>query len=418
MLVRLAFLGQPQITCGDQPIRLPAKAVGLLALLAGAPEAQPRERLLEMLWPDRDSAVGRKNLRNTLWLLRRKLGNDILLASEDHLALDGAVWVDLADFAQDGQLALYRGAFLDGIVTDDAPEFEHWLASQRERWLASYLNLLHMRIRQTQDRAQWDAVAALAQQGLTHAPLDERMHQALMASWAHFGRRDEALHHFDRFQADLAATYGSSPLPATITLRDAIQSGHLTDPVPKSNTTVPHVDPAAIGQAMAAMASRMTSDPYQDESPMQELERGWLLSMQGNTAEAHEAFNSALAGTETHHNDHVAALACLELAILHLGGDEPDQATYWVQRSQPHINGTTSATLGRLATSIIGLTAIFQHASSDDLRTAAASYTSHYLPELLTAARCELGNRVGSNDHGKTSLHSLLELFAPGERRS
>ena len=49
------------------------KAASLLAFLAFHPAAQPRETLIEMLWPDTQSETGRHNLSNALSFLRHLL---------------------------------------------------------------------------------------------------------------------------------------------------------------------------------------------------------------------------------------------------------------------------------------------------------------------------------------------------------
>src|SRR5579885_1180352 len=92
--VRVFLLGQPQITRDDAPVPLSiAKAYGVLALLATG--VQPRERVMELLWPERAPAVARKNLRNTLWALRRVLADDAVISTAAHLALTGSLWVDV-----------------------------------------------------------------------------------------------------------------------------------------------------------------------------------------------------------------------------------------------------------------------------------------------------------------------------------
>src|SRR5258708_28280775 len=49
------------------------KAASLLAYLAGHPTPQPRETLLDLLWPDAEPDVARHNLSNALSFLRHLL---------------------------------------------------------------------------------------------------------------------------------------------------------------------------------------------------------------------------------------------------------------------------------------------------------------------------------------------------------
>src|SRR6478609_1650009 len=49
------------------------KAASLLAFLAFHPAPQPRETLIELLWPETEPEAGRHNLSNALSFLRRAL---------------------------------------------------------------------------------------------------------------------------------------------------------------------------------------------------------------------------------------------------------------------------------------------------------------------------------------------------------
>ena len=136
MSVQLALLGQPQIFCDERSVVLPKKAVGLLAYLATHSEPQPRDQLIELLWPERDPVAGRKDMRNTLWVIRRALGNETVTSQAGRLALAAEVWVDVQVFTHLNRLDLYRGPFLDGLYVDDAPDFEQWMVSEQAHWQA------------------------------------------------------------------------------------------------------------------------------------------------------------------------------------------------------------------------------------------------------------------------------------------
>lgn len=141
MSIRLSLLGQPHVRCEETSLPLPKKAIGLLAYLATHPDSQPRDRLIELLWPDRDPAAGRKDLRNTLWALRRALGSEAITSESGCVALGAGVWADVHEFAQRATPDLYRGPFLDGLYFDDAPDFEHWLAAEQAHWQERYRTL-------------------------------------------------------------------------------------------------------------------------------------------------------------------------------------------------------------------------------------------------------------------------------------
>ncbi len=130
------------------------KSEALLAYLARhCGESHSREQLAAMFWGDRDDAAARHNLRKALASLRRSFApHEFLLADRDSLALDpAAVKVDVTLFeelaaAQDTEQLhaaseLYRGPFLEGLVSDEQP-FDEWLSRERQTLHDRALRLL------------------------------------------------------------------------------------------------------------------------------------------------------------------------------------------------------------------------------------------------------------------------------------
>src|SRR5262245_25985228 len=102
---RIALLGGFSIAAPGGPSFAIAskKAQGLLAYLALAPAwSATRDKVIGMLWSDRDDEHARNSLRQVLTGLRRDLapaGFDILVAERDHLMLNTErVRVDVKDF--------------------------------------------------------------------------------------------------------------------------------------------------------------------------------------------------------------------------------------------------------------------------------------------------------------------------------
>src|SRR3712207_1188773 len=95
---RLYFLGPAHFERESHPVDLSsAKAVALLGYLAAMRAKQTREHIQDLLWAESMPDAGRKNLRNTLWTIRKSLGDDTIQADGNHLIL-GDVWVDTLEF--------------------------------------------------------------------------------------------------------------------------------------------------------------------------------------------------------------------------------------------------------------------------------------------------------------------------------
>jgi DNA-binding SARP family transcriptional activator len=118
------------------------RRTALLALLAssrGAPVS--RDRLLGILWPDRDERSARHLLADSLYVLRQTLGDEAIVASGQSLQLSSdRVWTDVVEFRAalaeerwSDALELYRGDFLDGFFVRNAADFDQWAMGERSR---------------------------------------------------------------------------------------------------------------------------------------------------------------------------------------------------------------------------------------------------------------------------------------------
>jgi len=292
--VHLALLGQPNISCREHAVALPKKAVGLLAYLATHREAQPRDQLTELLWPERDPAAGGKDLRNTLWAIRRALGSEAIASESGNLALGKGVWVDVHEFARSASPDLYRGPFLDGMYFDDAPEFEQWVAKEQAHWRERYQTL------------------TVGMEGVTGP---------------------------NRAHAD----------PLTF------------------NLDLFHQVPAS---------------PYQSPSLPRLLASGWDLEEQGALAEAAAIFAEVYDAAQGA-DPELASHCCLEMAVVRLLEDAPDEVAQWLARAGELKVGDLLSQ--RLRNSIATVLAV-QHSD----RKSAEWFTRQYILQWRNTARCTL----------------------------
>ena len=141
----LQTLGGLAVRRGDEPlsrVSTQRKRLALLAVLATAePNSVPRDRLLALLWPESDTERARTSLKQTVFALRRELGEPDLFVGTGELRLNAnIIQSDVAAFvravaAKDhgSAVELYSGLFLDGIRIGDEPELEAWIENQRGR---------------------------------------------------------------------------------------------------------------------------------------------------------------------------------------------------------------------------------------------------------------------------------------------
>ncbi|HYH79631.1 MAG TPA: BTAD domain-containing putative transcriptional regulator [Longimicrobium sp.] len=236
---RLDLLGDPLFSGPGGPVQGRAahkRRVALLAVLAVA-RGRPvgRERLLGLLWPELTGEAARHNLSESLYVLRKELGDGaIVAASAGDVALDRAVVEsDVAEFqelleAGDAEAAvrLYRGPLLDGFYVSDAPEFERWADGERERLARACARALE----QLAEAAEAEGSALRAVDGWRrlagHDPFSSRTALRLVRALDAAGERPSALRAAASHATLLRAELGVDPDPDF----QAFVAGLRTDP--------------------------------------------------------------------------------------------------------------------------------------------------------------------------------------------
>ena len=232
------------------PLAMPTrKAEAVLALLlCRAGEAQPRERLIGLLWGDRGDKQARHSLSQTLTAIRGVIGiaSDPFIAERETLAIDsnaiGADVIDLAVLAERDDLDslraaadLCRGPLLEGFRIQDAA-FDEWLSQERARFhqlAVSVLTKLAAR-----EAAAGDAAAAGAalERALALDPLSEEVHRRLMRLDLDGGNYNAVIRHYRACSELLKRELGTVPEPATTALyqeaRTRLKDAPAPSPVP------------------------------------------------------------------------------------------------------------------------------------------------------------------------------------------
>ncbi len=185
MLSRLELLGPVRLTGRKEtPLRRASqqRRIALLAIIASSPGASvSRDRLLGLLWPERDERTARHLLADSLYILRRTLGNGALLATGEMLRLSpDLVWTDVVEFrnalAEErwaDALRLYRGDFLDGFFVRNAVEFDPWALAERARLHRLATRAASSLANVLQNQGRIHEAAAAAERALELAPCDE-----------------------------------------------------------------------------------------------------------------------------------------------------------------------------------------------------------------------------------------------------
>jgi len=192
-----------------------------------------RDKLIAVFWPETTEERARNALSQAVFVLRRGLGNAVVVTSgDDEVGLDSEkMRCDAAAFEQlldegrkDEALELYRGDLLEGFYVPEYPAFERWLEGERRR--------LRKRARDAalsladDEEASENTVEAVhwLRRAAIWAPYDEALLQRLVTLLHAAGDRSGAIREYDGFEKRLAEELKLEPSPETRALSEAIRS--------------------------------------------------------------------------------------------------------------------------------------------------------------------------------------------------
>lgn len=228
--LELRVFGPVELTGSDraEALLVQPKRVALLAYLALArPRGfHRRDRLVTLFWPEHSAESARAALRKAVYAVRQALGDDVLMArgDEELAANRDALWCDAVEFdaaiARDDLATaydLYRAELLDGFFAD-APDFERWLESERQRYRDAAAAAAWALAERHESSRELTLAARWARRVATLTPADERALRRVLLLLERAGDRAGAVHVFEEFAARLRADYQVEPSAETIAL--------------------------------------------------------------------------------------------------------------------------------------------------------------------------------------------------------
>jgi len=211
-MVTLKLLGRVSLADSNGPVTghiTQRRRLAFLAILGASPRATvTRDRLVALLWPQLDAEGARHRLSDSLYVVRRALGDEAIVTEGDDLRLDEAhVDVDVRTFerALDAgetavAIALYAGPLLDAFHLGGEGEFDGWMEQERGRLAGRYAQALRTVASVADQRGDHVAAGEYLQRLSALDPLDSRVVLQLMEVLERAGNGAVALRHARRHQ--------------------------------------------------------------------------------------------------------------------------------------------------------------------------------------------------------------------------
>jgi DNA-binding SARP family transcriptional activator/TolB-like protein len=169
-----------------------------------------------LLWPDCDEASARHLLSDSLYVLRKDLGEDVVLGSGELLRLNPEV-IQCDVWSFEGALTredleeaaeVYSGPFLDGFYLGSEGGFEHWVETERQRLAERYAKVLESLAERAEATSDWPRAVEWWKRLIAFDPYNSRVAFRLMEAMAQAGDRANAFQYFQEHERLLRDEFG------------------------------------------------------------------------------------------------------------------------------------------------------------------------------------------------------------------
>jgi DNA-binding SARP family transcriptional activator len=260
VVIQFRVLGRVELQDGNRAdldsILAQPKRLAILAYLclAGQGGFVRRDELIALFWPDSDTERARASLNQSLYVLRRALGAEVIPGrgveevgvDVSKLTCDAVAFRNSLDAGdRGGALDLYSGDLLPALHVDSL-EADRWLDEERAQLRRQAVKAAKDLAAQAEGAGDDDVAAEHFRKALEIVPESESAARGLVCNLWHGGHRTEALEAFDRFATHLEAEYGIEPGAELQELIERIRSSAMppgTARAPTPSITPPD-DPA------------------------------------------------------------------------------------------------------------------------------------------------------------------------------
>jgi DNA-binding SARP family transcriptional activator len=222
-MFHLRTLGGLQLDRDDRPLdgaAIRARSLALLAFVASRREqGMSRDKVLAYFWPETDTDHARNNLKQTLFIMRRTLGEEVIISAGSFFRVDAAhLAADVWEFeaaldrgALEDAVAHYQGPFLDGFYVSRLAEFGRWVEAKRGRLAWRYQEALEALAARSAAGGDTHGAVMWWRKVVEHDPLSSRTALALMQALVADGNRADALNYAELHERLLRSELGIDP---------------------------------------------------------------------------------------------------------------------------------------------------------------------------------------------------------------
>lgn len=214
--ISVHLLGRPYVEVNGERVSFPyKKAEGFFYYLCVKKNAT-REEIIYVLWGSDNENVGRKNLREAVYQIKKLLGKEILLtAGHTSISLNPECMpeIDWDSVDENNILEQEEEGILTHFHIKNCYEFEEWMATLQEQYNRFIIQSARQRLYEANDRKDMALIQKYGNILIKQDPYNEGMYQELMEIYAAGGSYNMAIKLYYDLEKILAEELEVEPSP-------------------------------------------------------------------------------------------------------------------------------------------------------------------------------------------------------------
>lgn len=233
MKYQIKVLKETSISINDKVVKFPYKKAMVLFIYIAINKEVSRNEISHLLWENTTNVELRKNLRNALYTIRKLLGKDVIITTDNktvYLNLEYEYNIDFYDLLNNTDykcIISEYSLFMSDISFDGLIFLEKWIKVNNEKLLQKYIHacdrLININIELNNDSKVIDYL----KKKVLYYDYDEKSYRLLMSIYAKHKDYDKAIEYYHLLSSKLSLDLGVKCENETTSLYESIVNDSL-----------------------------------------------------------------------------------------------------------------------------------------------------------------------------------------------
>ncbi|SKA95658.1 Predicted ATPase [Caloramator quimbayensis] len=222
--IYVKMLDAPAVFKNYEIVAFPFKKAEALFYYMILKKQATRDEVCSLLWPDNDEESAKKNLRDSIYKIKKAFDMDIIISPQKSILMINPninLVKDIDDIENKKKVDTY-GEFLRGFSLKDSENFDNWVLANREYFKEAQQKNIYDELKNHLNDENYDLAEKFAKILISIDELDEKAYRILMKIYSAKGMYNKAIELYNKLSFVLEKELGITPELKTKTVLDRI----------------------------------------------------------------------------------------------------------------------------------------------------------------------------------------------------